>query len=123
MLLTFLVTFLGQCSHESSIDAIYVGKVVYTPSSFVDMIPDRYKQKPIALYDPRTAPVLNQYRLMVPRTRNFLEIFQFLVLLFFYLLFMFERIPNHYSIYEIAFAIYAFGWVLDQCATILAHGW
>lgn len=87
------------------------------------MIPDRYKQKPIALYEPRTAPLLNQYRLMVPRTRTFLEIFQFITLLFLYLLFMLERNPKIYSIYEICFSIYGFGWVLDQFATILAHGW
>jgi hypothetical protein len=96
---------------------------VYTPSTFLDIIPDRYKQKPIALYDPRTAPLLNQYRLVVPRTRNILEIMQFLLLLFLYLLFMLERNPDIISPYEIAFAVYTFGWVLDQFATILEHGW
>ncbi|RYO94625.1 hypothetical protein DL764_007809 [Monosporascus ibericus] len=60
---------------------------------------------------------------MVPRTRNALEILQFIILLFLYLLFMLERNPEHYGAYEIAFSIFAFGWVLDQFATILAHGW
>lgn len=87
------------------------------------MIPDRYKQKPISLYEPRTAPLLNQYRLIVPRTRNVLEIMQFFILLFLYLLFMLERDPNYFSIYEVAFSVYAFGWVLDQSATMLGHGW
>ncbi len=105
------------------IDAIYVGQIVYTPSSFLDMIPDRYKQKPIALYEPRSAPLLNQYRLMVPRTRNVLEILQFFILLFLYLLFMLERNSHTYSLYEVAFSIFAFGWVLDQFATMIAHGW
>ncbi|RYP54994.1 hypothetical protein DL768_000310 [Monosporascus sp. mg162] len=36
---------------------------------------------------------------------------------------MLERNPEHYGVYEIAFSIFAFGWVLDQFATILAHGW
>ncbi|KAI0842156.1 nonselective cation channel [Hypoxylon sp. FL0890] len=89
----------------------------------LDMIPDRYKQKPISLYDPREAPLLNQYRLIVPRTRNVLEIIQFIILLTLYLLFMLERSPEYISPLEIAFAVYAFGWVLDQFATILAHGW
>ncbi|KAK8089163.1 nonselective cation channel [Apiospora hydei] len=108
---------------ESKTDAIYTGLIVYTPSTFLDIIPDRYKQKPISLYDPREAPLLNQYRLIVPRTRNILELFHFIFLLFLYLLFMAERNAEYLSWYEIAFAVYAFGWVLDQFATILEHGW
>lgn len=106
-----------------SIDAIYEGRIIYTPSSFLDIIPDRYKQKPISLYDPRASPILNQYRLIVPRTRNILEIMQFIILLFLYLVFMAERDPSRLSVLEVAFSVYAFGWVLDQFATILEHGW
>lgn len=87
------------------------------------MIPDRYKQRPISLYEPHEAPLLNQYRLIVPRTRKYLEMVQFFILLVLYLLFMAERNPEYLSISEVAFAVYAFGWVLDQFATILAHGW
>ncbi|KAF3769194.1 hypothetical protein M406DRAFT_337463 [Cryphonectria parasitica EP155] len=115
--------FLSSTSCQKVIDAIYEGQVIYTPSSFMDIIPDRYKQKPISLYDPRAASLLNQYRLIVPRTRNLLEIFQFCVLLFLYLVFMAERDSSKFSILEIAFSIYAFGWVLDQFATMLEHGW
>lgn len=89
----------------------------------MDLIPDRYKQKPISLYEPREAPLLNQYRLIVPRTRNILELIQFIILLGLYLLFMAERDPDYLSPLELAFSIYAFGWVLDQFATILEHGW
>jgi len=105
------------------VDAVYDGRVTYTPSSYLDIIPDRYKQKPISLYDPREASLLNQYRLIVPRTRKFLELVQFGVLLATYLLFMAERDASRISGLEIAFAIYAFGWVLDQFATMLEHGW
>lgn len=115
--------FLSSTSCQKVIDAIYEGRVIYTPSSFMDIIPDRYKQKPISLYDPRAASLLNQYRLIVPRTRNFLEIIQFSILLFVYVLFMTERDPTRFSVYEMCFSVYAFGWVLDQFATILEHGW
>lgn len=115
--------FLSSTSCQKVIDAIYEGRVIYTPSSFMDIIPDRYKQKPISLYDPRAASLLNQYRLIVPRTRNIMEIVQFVILLFFYVLFMMERDPTRLSIYETCFSVYAFGWVLDQFATILEHGW
>ncbi|KUI62748.1 Calcium channel YVC1, partial [Cytospora mali] len=115
--------FLGSTSCQKVVDAIYEGRVIYTPSSFMDIIPDRYKQKPISLYDPRAAPLLNQYRLIVPRTRNILEIMQFVILLVLYVLFMAERDPTTFSVFEITFSVYAFGWVLDNFATILEHGW
>jgi hypothetical protein len=110
-------------SDITSIDAIYKGHVIYTPSTFLELIPDRYKQKPITLYDPRDAPLLNQYRLIVPRTRNCLEVLQFVLLLGLYLAFMADRNPDSFSMLEVAFSVYAFGWVLDQFATILEHGW
>lgn len=108
---------------KCSVDAIYQGSVIYTPSSFIDIIPDHYKQKPISIYDPREAPLLNQYRLIVPRTRNILEVFQFVILLGLYFAFMTERDASQFSLVEACFAIYAFGWALDQFATILEHGW
>ncbi|CAK7273110.1 hypothetical protein SEPCBS57363_005486 [Sporothrix epigloea] len=115
--------FLSSTACQKVIEAIYVGRVTYTPSSLLDIIPDRYKQKPIALYDPRSASLLNQYRLIVPRTRNLLEAGQFTVLLGLYLLFMAERDASRLSGLELAFSIFSFGWVLDQFATILEHGW
>jgi hypothetical protein len=48
---------------------------------------------------------------------------QFIILLVLYLAFMAERDPEILSPLEAAFSIYAFGWVLDQFATILEHGW
>ncbi|KAI1128892.1 nonselective cation channel [Nemania abortiva] len=115
--------FLSSTYCKTVVDAIYIGQIVYTPSTFLDLIPDRYKRKPISLYQPHKEPLLNQYRLIVPRTRNALEITQFVILLVLYLLSMVERNPNHFSVFEIAFAVYAFGWALDQFATILEHGW
>ena len=108
---------------QKVMDAIYVGRIVYTPSSFIDILPDRYKQKPITLYRPQYAPVLNQYRLMVPRTRNFLDIIQFIILLVLYILVMQHRNYHSFTTYELIFCIYASGWVLDELASILEHGW
>ncbi|RYC57732.1 hypothetical protein CHU98_g8484 [Xylaria longipes] len=115
--------FLSSTYCKTVVDAIYIGQIVYTPSTFLNLIPDRYKRKPISLYQPHKEPLLNQYRLIVPRTRNTLEIIQFIVLLVLYLLSMVERNPKHFSIFEFAFVVYAFGWALDQFATILEHGW
>ena len=108
---------------QKVMQAIYVGQVVYTPSSFIDIIPDHYKHKPIALYHPNKALLLNQYRLQVPRTRNAIDICQFIVLLILYILTMEHRDRHSFTCYELAFCIYAFGWVLDEFASILEHGW
>lgn len=62
--------FLSSSACQKVVDAVYRGRVVYTPTTFLDILPDHYKHKPISLYDPRKAPLLNQYRLIVPRTRN-----------------------------------------------------
>ena len=63
--------FLSSSACQKVIDSVYRGRIVYTPTAFLDILPDHYKHKPISLYDPRQAPLLNQYRLIVPRTRNF----------------------------------------------------
>lgn len=114
---------LSSSACQKVVDAIYQGRVVYTPSSFIDILPDRYKHKLIQLYNPREAPLLNQYRLFVPRTRNFLEICQFIILLILYLLVLENRDPNTFTVYELGFCIYATGWALDQIASMLEHGW
>jgi hypothetical protein len=114
---------LSSSACQKVVDAIYQGRVVYTPSSFIDILPDHYKHKPVALYDPRAAPLLNQYRLIVPRTRNILEVGQFIILLVLYLLVMEHRDYADFNIYELIFCVYTSGWALDQIASMLEHGW
>lgn len=110
-------------SNSPSTNAIYEGRIIYTPSSFFDLIPDYYKQKPISLYDPREGPLLNQYRLVVPRTRNILEFSEYVVLIILYAVFMAESDHTRFSTLELLFSVYAFGWCLEQLATVLGHGW
>ncbi|MCJ1316051.1 hypothetical protein MMC15_001371 [Xylographa vitiligo] len=116
-------TLLSSAACQKVVDAIYEGRVVYTPSSFIDILPDHYKHKPIALYDPREAPLFNQYRLVVPRTRNIIEVCQFIVLLVLYFLVMETQNPDSFGIVEGVFCIYTLGWALDQFASMLEHGW
>lgn len=115
-------TFLSSSACQRVVNAIYEGRVVYTPTSFIDILPDHYKQKPISLYNPRQGPLFNQYRLIVPRTRNVLEIIQFIILLVLFLVIMEERDPSSFTGREIVFIIYSLGWILDQFASILEHG-
>ena len=115
--------FLCMPACQKVMEAVYVGKVVYTPSSFIDILPDHYKHKPITLYRPNKAVLLNQYRLMVPRTRNLMDIGQFILLLILYILTMKNRNDEDFTTYELVFSVYALGWVLDEFASILEHGW
>lgn len=98
------------------------GQIVYTPVSFMDIIPDHYKHRPVSLYDPRKAPILNHYRLIVPRTRNIIELLHFVVLLSLYVLAMVNR-HQQSNYWEFAFVVYTAGWVLEKLAAIIEHGW
>jgi hypothetical protein len=115
--------FLSSSACQKIIDAVYRGRVVYTPTAFLDIIPDHYKHKPISLYDPRKAPLFNQYRLIVPRTRNIIEVAQFMILLGLFCFCMMSRDNTTVTTPEICFIVYAAGWVLDECASMLEHGW
>ena len=122
-------SFLSTSACQKIVENVYRGRIIYTPTSFINILPDHYKNRGISLYDPRKAPYLNQYRLVVPRTRNFLEAAQFIVLLILYLLMTGNREhilgARHlrYTVYELVFDVYAMGWVLDELASICEHGW
>ena len=115
--------FLSSTACQRVVEAVYIGRIVYTPNSWLDIIPDHYKHRGISLYNPRKASVLNQYRLIVPRTRNILEVVQFIILIIFFTMTMVNRDYSRFSGWEIAFIIYAAGWCLDEFASILEHGW
>ncbi|KAK0732197.1 hypothetical protein B0H67DRAFT_597829 [Lasiosphaeris hirsuta] len=110
------------------VDAVYRGLVVYTPLSLVDILPDHYKHHPVSLYEPRRAAILNHRRLIVPQLRNLIELFHFVILLALYVLTMMHCNGNEHGtrkmgMYEAAFAIFTAGWVLEQFAAIVEHGW
>ncbi|KAL8942642.1 MAG: hypothetical protein Q9216_001555 [Gyalolechia sp. 2 TL-2023] len=115
--------FLSSSACQKLVEAVYDGRVVYTPVSFIDILPDKYKHRHISLYHPSKAPLLNQYRLIIPRIRNVLDICQFIVLLTLYLLVMKHHKHSHLTVPEVAFCIYACGWVLDEFASMVEHGW
>ncbi|KAK4119409.1 hypothetical protein N657DRAFT_650228 [Parathielavia appendiculata] len=109
------------------VDAVYKGVVVYTPLSFVDFLPDHYKYHPVSLYEPRRAAILNHRRLIVPQIRNVIELLHFALLLALYMLtvahYGFGADMAGVRIYETVFNVFAAGWVLEQFAAIVEHGW
>ncbi|KAJ4348176.1 uncharacterized protein N0V89_009548 [Didymosphaeria variabile] len=115
--------FLSSSAPQKVIDGVYRGRIVYTPTAFMDILPDHYKHKPISLYDPRHAPLLNQYRLIVPRTRAFVEATWFVILIGLYCFCMTMQNHDEFTLAEALFLIYGAGWTVDECASMLEHGW
>ncbi|KAJ6782724.1 hypothetical protein PWT90_04994 [Aphanocladium album] len=115
-------SLIGTAACQRLVDAIYRGKVTYTPLSFVDILPDHYKHLPISIYKPKSSRLLNHYRLIVPRVRTVIEFAQLILLLVLYVFTMVDRNTRE-STWEIVFCIYTAGWVLQEFAAILEHGW
>ncbi|KAM0280052.1 hypothetical protein ACHAQH_004247 [Verticillium albo-atrum] len=116
-------SFINSPACRRVVNAVYEGRIVYTPNSFIDILPDRYHgHQPIALYDPRKAPVLNHRRLIVPRNRNAIEFFHFVILVVLYVLTMTYRNSRNET-FELLFVVWTTGWVLAEFAAIIEHGW
>ncbi|KJZ69729.1 hypothetical protein HIM_10869 [Hirsutella minnesotensis 3608] len=115
-------SFICSSACQRVVDAVHSGQVIYTPLSFVDILPDHYKHRPLSLYNPRDAPLLNHYRLIVPRIRAVVELVQYIILLVFFVLTMVHR-HKIFNEWELVFAIYTAGWVLQELASIIEHGW
>lgn len=49
------------------------------------LVNDSYKKRPLQIYDPSKAPLLDHYRLRVPLVRSRLEFLNFILLLVFYI--------------------------------------
>ena len=114
--------FIASAACQRVVDAVHTGQVTYTPLSFVDVLPDHYKHLPTSLYNPKQAGLLNHHRLIVPRVRAVVELAQFIFLLVFYAFTMINR-HKEFSIWELAFCVYTTGWVLQEFAAIIEHGW
>ncbi|KAL2867471.1 uncharacterized protein BJX67DRAFT_380819 [Aspergillus lucknowensis] len=114
---------LSSSSCRKVIDAVYCGNITYTPLSSVDILPDHYKHRPVSVYNPRKASRLNHYRLIVPRLRSMIEVCQFIVLLVLYVLAMVYREGLELTAVEMIFCAYTCGWILEEFAAIIEHGW
>ncbi|KJK79968.1 hypothetical protein H634G_04207 [Metarhizium anisopliae BRIP 53293] len=114
--------FISSAACQRLVEAVHMGKVVYTPLSFMDILPDHYKHRPIQLYDPRESRILNHRRLIVPRIRALIEMVQFMVLVLLYVMTMTNQQAAS-SQWELAFAVYTAGWVLQEFASVIEHGW
>jgi hypothetical protein len=77
--------FIRAVPTQKVIMDIWRGKIVYSSVSFRYLIKDQYKRRPIMKYNVRNAPLLDHYRLRVPRIRAALEWTHFFILFVSYL--------------------------------------
>ncbi|GAA5914827.1 hypothetical protein JCM8208_005713 [Rhodotorula glutinis] len=122
--------FIKSQATQRVITAIYDGKITYSSSSFIEVLGDRWKSKEIALYNVREAPLLDHYRLRVPKYRAIIDNGNFIVLFVSFLLVIIDRhnrqdeLPaSELSFVEVWWWVYSLGYSLDKLASIAEHGW
>lgn len=62
--------FIKSAATQRVITAIWEGKVIYSASPFLDILPDRFKVQKIGLYKIKNAPILDHYRMRVRERRS-----------------------------------------------------
>ncbi|KAJ8521110.1 hypothetical protein ONZ45_g2146 [Pleurotus djamor] len=105
------------------VNDIYSGRVVFSAVANRSILADNYKPRPIEIYDTRTAPFLDHYRLRVPRYGAILEFMNFSVLLVTFVLCLFHQDVAHMNIWEITFIVFALSFALQEWTASTEHGW
>ncbi|WVQ93018.1 hypothetical protein IAU59_000081 [Kwoniella sp. CBS 9459] len=114
--------FIRSPSCQKVIEGIWTGRIIYSALNAHALIADNYKKKPIQMYNPHKAPLLDHYRLKVPRVRSMLEYINFLVLFTLYVIAIEGLDTNRLNGREMCFIIYALAFSLDKLAAIREHG-
>ncbi|PWN53876.1 hypothetical protein IE53DRAFT_90894 [Violaceomyces palustris] len=108
---------------QRCIDGIWTGRVVLSPiQASHAIVNDSYKKRPLSIYDPAKAPVLNHLRLRVPSIRAKLEFFNFTIILILYVLALGQKGEPHWTTQETLFTIWLLGYVVDEVAQLQEHG-
>ncbi|WWC90990.1 uncharacterized protein L201_005929 [Kwoniella dendrophila CBS 6074] len=114
--------FIRSPSCQKVIEGIWTGKIIYSALNAHALIADNYKKKPIQMYNPHKAPLLDHYRLKVPRVRSMLEYINFLVLFTLYVIAIEGLDETRLNKRELCFIVYALAFSLDKLAAIREHG-
>ncbi|GAK66767.1 receptor-activated ca2+-permeable cation channel [Moesziomyces antarcticus] len=108
---------------QRCIDGIWNGKVVLSPiQASHAILNDSYKKRPLSIYDPTKAPLLNHLRLRVPSIRSKLEFVTFVVILVLYVAALAQKGSPTWTVQETLFSIWLFGFAVDELAQLQEHG-
>ncbi|KAL1724237.1 hypothetical protein EV715DRAFT_244703 [Schizophyllum commune] len=115
--------FIASPVTQKVINDIWSGRVVFSTENRASVLADNYKPRAITIYDHRTAPFLDHYRLRVPRYGAVLEFFNVGVLLFTFCLCILTHNNDKVTFGEVLFIVFAASFVLDEYTAATEHGW
>ncbi|KAL1744466.1 hypothetical protein HDZ31DRAFT_64060 [Schizophyllum fasciatum] len=115
--------FLASPVTQQVINDIWSGRVVFSTENRSSVLADNYKPRAITIYNHRTAPFLDHYRLRVPRYGAVLEFFNVGVLLFTFCLCILTKDNDKVTPGEILFIVFAASFALDEYTAATEHGW
>ncbi|KAF9777364.1 hypothetical protein BJ322DRAFT_465771 [Thelephora terrestris] len=109
---------------QTVVNDVYSGKIVFSNlATSRSVLADNYKRQAIAVYDHRTAPFLDHYRLRVPKYGAILEFLNFAALLIVFVLCLSNAETSHMTAYEILFIVFAASFALAEYTASREHGW
>ncbi|KAG1825078.1 hypothetical protein EV424DRAFT_701665 [Suillus variegatus] len=114
-------TFLASAIVQSVVTDIYNGRIIVSIAGNRSMVPDNYKQRAIMVYNPRTAPMLDHYRLRVPRYSAILHFVNIAVLLVVFLACIWN--VSHVTPWESVFLVFAIAFTLQEYTASKEYGW
>ncbi|KAG1773581.1 hypothetical protein EDD22DRAFT_858515 [Suillus occidentalis] len=116
-------TFLASAIVQSVVTDMYNGRIIVSTAGNRSMVPDNYKQRAIMLYDPRTAPTLDHYRLRVPRYSAILHFVNIAILLVVFLACIWTQDVSHVTLWESVFLVFAIAFTLQEYTASKEYGW
>lgn len=115
--------FIASPLCQRCVDGIWTGKVVLSPiQASHALVNDSYKKRPLRIYDPSKAPLLNHLRLRVPSIRAKLEFINFAIILVLYVLALAQKGAPSWTLPETLFSVWLFGFAVDELAQLQEHG-
>ncbi|KAF8339538.1 uncharacterized protein EI90DRAFT_3151052 [Cantharellus anzutake] len=108
---------------QNVVNDIWMGRIIFSFPSTHALVKDNWKSREITLYDPGDAPLLDHYRLRVPRYRSILEFINFAALFTLFVLCLSNKDLTKFTTMEIIFIVFVFGFILDEFAASQEYGW
>ncbi|KZV94710.1 hypothetical protein EXIGLDRAFT_739859 [Exidia glandulosa HHB12029] len=114
--------FLSSALVQKVIYDIWSGNIEFSTLSTRAVLADNYKTRQIEFYDCMKGPVLNHYRLRVPKYGAILEFLNFAVLFVTFLLCMFNQDLDNVTVWEIVLSVMAIAFALEEYTAAQEHG-
>ncbi|KAF9234138.1 hypothetical protein BU15DRAFT_53008 [Melanogaster broomeanus] len=116
-------SFLASTIVQSVVDDMFTGRIAFTIAANRSMVADNYKQRAIAMYDCRRAPLLDHYRLRVPRYSTILHFMNITVLLMTFVICLWTQDTIRISTWESVFLVFATAFSLQQYTASKEYSW